>query len=74
MLQGEVWLYNVSDQCSKAVLQGLSGLREQLATRSGLLHHMLAQKMGLYRHCMGQDLREYSKVSRHCCCSLAFET
>lgn len=62
-LQGEVWLYNISDQCSKNVLDQLNILRQQLGTRAGLLHHMLAQKIGLYRHCMGQDLREYSKVS-----------
>lgn len=58
-----MWLYNVSEQCCKAVLEQLNVLKEQLAARAGLLHHLLAQKMGLYRHCMGQDVRGYSKVS-----------
>jgi hypothetical protein len=57
-----VWLYNVSEQCVKAVMGQLGDMREKLAMRAGLLHHMLAQKMGLHRHCDGQDVRDCSKV------------
>lgn len=52
----------MSEQCVKMVAEQLSDLREQLAIRAGLLHHMLAQKMGLHKHCMGTDVRECSKV------------
>lgn len=47
----------------KSVAEQLHDLRDQLVTRAGLLHHMLAQKMGIHRHCMGLDVRECSKVS-----------
>lgn len=61
--QGEVWLYNVCEQIVKNVFDKLSSLRDWLACRSGLLHHLLAQKMGLFKHCQGPAVQTYAKVS-----------
>ena len=51
------------EQMVKLVFQQLGAVRDWLACRSGLLHHLLAQKMGLFKHCRGPAIQAYTAVS-----------